>query len=569
MNKIIGIIGAIALGLIPVYYGYILDHDEPDVRYILSDRIPLAFEKSSSTNKETVQQLDVKNIGNAAANRIIVKINGQIADQYINPYSSSDTPQIFPHLDYLEIIYDELPPKAGFSVILKVLGDGIKSSDLEIAHDMGSGQEALNKSGGAYESYLLYLFVLIYFSLSALSIRSYAIRSLSTRLSNRDAIELFKRKKPWYTRNDEWLEILSGSIREKLREDSRYSFSSVSESSIFRFLSDAPLEELPPTISTKIKDFAVNLFSDYGMLRINESSTPRDLIAFMELSCPKWLPKERWERLTDKASKHYAELIIRYKYSKDSIFELLQSEKPDCIPNETWREISKCLEERYYYKIVSDYNFLNRPASALSKAELKILSEGHQKELLQFEERVANLDSKEEQLEEIDKLLRKLLEESQIGDEKPECLKQWEWESIKRIEHRFRQIREGELKAGKILELLKMLRDRHLLGNDPPENIEQWQWGLLKDTETLLNRLDTIEAQSKGVLEDKLKLDQERRDITRIKNKIERQLSLIENVLRDPNHINRVEDYDDTFAPGNLAIIRGLANCLIAHPPED
>ena len=137
LKKILGVIGAIAI----VIFTYYLNLEKADIRYTLSDEIPVKFFKNEAA--ENIQQIEIKNIGNDIAEKIIVRIQSNVEEYDISKYSEHDTEVVHRTESLFELIYPELPPQGKFKLIIKSIGRGIQKNDLEIQHRKGLAQEAL------------------------------------------------------------------------------------------------------------------------------------------------------------------------------------------------------------------------------------------------------------------------------------------------------------------------------------------------------------------------------------------------------------------------------------------
>ena len=147
----------IAIGA--VFLTYYLNNEKVDIRYTLSENIPVTI--AGQKFAESIQQLDVKNIGNSEAQRITVKINGQITKYELIKNSQADFVQSFKEKDYLELIYSNLPPEGNFKLVFNSPGIGIKTDDIVIKHNKGKGIEALTRTPFAIYSLFLLLFYII------------------------------------------------------------------------------------------------------------------------------------------------------------------------------------------------------------------------------------------------------------------------------------------------------------------------------------------------------------------------------------------------------------------------
>jgi len=71
-STIAGIIGTLIAGLL-VYY---LNYEKPEIKYSLSEAIPVGYSEKESN--EIAQQLVVKNVGNSEAKNVRILIRGKI-----------------------------------------------------------------------------------------------------------------------------------------------------------------------------------------------------------------------------------------------------------------------------------------------------------------------------------------------------------------------------------------------------------------------------------------------------------------------------------------------------------
>lgn len=94
-----------------------------DVKYNLSAPIPIPSEKYS------VQQLKIQNVGNAIAENLVITLNGNIQKYEIKKYSGQDNIQEFELSDNIgkQICYSKLP-KEGSIVITMNISAGLSKS---------------------------------------------------------------------------------------------------------------------------------------------------------------------------------------------------------------------------------------------------------------------------------------------------------------------------------------------------------------------------------------------------------------------------------------------------------
>jgi hypothetical protein len=95
MKTMKSFVAFLIIALAAAYYTYYLNRSSPDIRYALSDRIPVSFLGPNEKLSENVQQLEVKNIGTTEAKKIQIKINGEVTSYKIEKASETDNPQVF------------------------------------------------------------------------------------------------------------------------------------------------------------------------------------------------------------------------------------------------------------------------------------------------------------------------------------------------------------------------------------------------------------------------------------------------------------------------------------------
>jgi hypothetical protein len=140
MGKIIGSLLLVAISVLMTFW---VNKKEANLRYTLSEQIPIAF--SGGNSSDIIQQLEIKNLGNAEATRIVIRIQGSVSSHQLQKYASSDIEQVFNGPPF-EIIYPKLPPQAGIKLSIKSVSRGIGYNNLTISHDGGIAQEALSNN---------------------------------------------------------------------------------------------------------------------------------------------------------------------------------------------------------------------------------------------------------------------------------------------------------------------------------------------------------------------------------------------------------------------------------------
>ena len=106
--------------------------------------------------------------------------------------------------------------------------------------------------------------------------------------------------------------------------------------------------------------------------------------------------------------------------------------------------------------------------------------------------------------------------------------------------------------------LLKSIDD-----NIDKRSIPQW----IQDRQ--LYKLEKY-LQQKGQLEELLlQTELEKTEVDKLKERITKQLELVDSVLRDPNVLDYIEDYCDIFSKGNFQNLRKVASNIRTDSRED
>lgn len=152
------IIAAVIGAIIPLY----INQEKVEVKYSLSAPIAIPAEN------RFVQQLTIKNMGNASAENIIIKMKGNIQKYVIKKYSEDDDVKEYSLSDEIgkQLTYPLLPKDGGIVVILDIKDSGL--TGLEIKHNKGNANEVFSsqtKIGFVYIFFIISIIFYIAFSI--------------------------------------------------------------------------------------------------------------------------------------------------------------------------------------------------------------------------------------------------------------------------------------------------------------------------------------------------------------------------------------------------------------------
>jgi hypothetical protein len=279
----------------------------PDIRYTLSDSIPISF-LNPEGNPEIIQQLEIKNVGNESAKNIQIKIKGEIIANKLDKHSNADDVKIYNQDKTFEVVYPELPPQGGFKLTLKSINNDINKSNLTVLYNLGLAQEAFTKNQPSSYLNIFLPFVLPFIFSLPYFIGMWSLFKQSS-LKYEKSASLLEMEKPWYIKESTWNKAIEETLHYHIGRD---------------YISDYDLKSL----------------DSYHLLSIEK---------------PKTIDEKNWKNLTDKAVTTFKELYKRklYYLDKDNILEFLKQKKPEKLTDKDWNELIDDGNASYISKISS------------------------------------------------------------------------------------------------------------------------------------------------------------------------------------------------------------------------
>ena len=505
LRKLLAGLGALSLALVPIFVTYWLNRSKPDVRYTLSEPIPVSF--LSATTSENVQQLEVRNVGNAEAERIVVKIEGQLTSYEIEKHISSDVVEVFDQQQPVEFIYPELPPQGGFKLVFKS-PDAVDNNNVKVMHSTGNATEALSAEkelGNLVATGVSVAILMGYLLVIAHMVGTGLRDSWKLRATHKHPDQVLSLRKPWYIPETTWRNLHVDVIKRRLEGYYSVYTEDLENSAAYTFLRGEKPDHLDGTDWSEIITLAVGRLSTICSEMVS-SHSESNVMAFLQSERPEHYPADKWDELEKKADERFVSLRKQACFTSERVLQALREEKPEEVSGASWSELTKYLQDQYYDMILRDLRMSDSPLDLLAQRDLSVLDEKRRQDLEQWAFARVKYD-------ELVRLLRSLLGKEGIGTEKPDPLSNWEWEQLKEFEEQITVLRE-------------------------------------------------VEAMRKEIQRESSELVTERNEISLLRQKIERQLDIVNSLLDDPTGIDRIESYDDTFSPGNLDNLRKIAQIL-------
>jgi hypothetical protein len=259
--------------------------------------------------------------------------------------------------------------------------------------------------------------------------------------------------------------------------------------------------------------------------------------------------EEPWMRLMNRLGDAYVIAVVsrrvrRYSSTSD-LAKTLAEPKPDRVGDATWDDCQRWLRSLYFASLVDGLRTSTTPAEYLKSADLSRLprSEADALKALAY-----HLERKK-----VPDVTTPSGAAQFLREAKPPFMSEEEYERLTKTAQTIKSITEDERHVSALLGQVKSLLMGRPLPSDAPTGILQDEWSDLKKTEQEIVTARRQNEQRQGELS---ALESE---TSTLKATVLRQLQIINTFISDPGVLDRIEEYEGVFAPGNLASLKELA----------
>jgi hypothetical protein len=542
----------LVIGLIIAYFTYSLSKESVDLRYTISQKIPTKYIESSAT--EAVQQLIVKNNGNISAEKIQIKVNGVIVDYDVLKNSVADIVEEHYSKGYFEAIYPSLPPDAQFSYIFKTAGEGLTKNSIEIIHNKGRATEALStdtvSTSDKIISAIFWIIITLYLIMLVIQFRSMAIERIDSSSTYASMYEYLNKGKPFYISQERWNSMRIKYIKNKSTV-THFLSREIEELDSYKTLS----QDKPNYISADeweiLKEKSISSLIDHLTFILKSSRSYETASKYFKVEKPKNFPSSQWVEFVENANRNFIDLKKaghRIYVTAEDILQDLNAGMPDGMLTSFWEQYKDYLLKRYYEIIYRGLLSELHPINFLSKFNISALKEDEQKRLadLAYKIELANVDEISSSYE-----AQLFLDSERPAWMSAKDLNKRESQAMSYIEHD-KSIRKYKNLLSAINDVISLVA----LKEKPDESINDQEWESVKNFE---KQISTIALE---VLKDKNSLKNDRVEFKSLKDQVVRQLNVINDILNDPNAIDRIEAYDNPFSVGNFINLQAIAKLL-------
>ncbi|MCK9417861.1 MAG: hypothetical protein M0R70_00605 [Nitrospirae bacterium] len=542
------IIGTLIVGLIIAIFTYNLNAEKVDIRYALSERIPTKLLEEKTT--ESIQQLEVFNIGNAEAKQIRVVIAARISSYELRKYSNADTPKEYKTKDALEIVYPNLPPGGNLKLLIKSVGSGVNKGNLDISHSKGKAEEAFAKTGiASIISFVTIAWVIIIWGSLLFSMRVNAIDSLESS-AKYNADKILRKKKPFYINSDKWYSIRKTALESKIERDSeRRSDKSTS----YQILSIDKPDYLNDEEWLSIKGKAINQLSKMLSFESYTAWKPSRIVELLNIPKPLHFPEKEWTEIARDLNQKYIVMVKGDKLFQSIEITLsnLKQNKPDGILDDCWADYLKYLRREYNSMLFQELGNEWEPMRFIEKCDLDVLNDKERNELKKF--------AYAAEIKEYFKFKNLSDAEAILKSQKPAWMTEKDYELLLSQARDTVELKVNQKKNIILRQLLQSILYKHPLLTKKPDELTDEEWGAIEQIDKDV-RIRSVENSDK-----EKEIAKEKAETVALKEKVVRQLRVIDDVFKDPQSIYKIEEYDNVFAPGNYENLKKIAERLAAQ----
>jgi hypothetical protein len=539
-----GFLGLLISGLFVAAFVYYLNLKSPDVRYQLST--PITTGTDAAGTLRVVQQIEVANLGNAVAQKVQVKLKKSIGKPTVMPDSRGDTFQQFDSAGSTELIYDALRPAGRFQIVLSDAAP-LSDQDIEVRHLEGIAKPALGSQSSTWSQWTSYLSLALAVLYSYLSSRKF-FQELYARKVRWEPEAMLKRKKPLLLSNEDWESMLEDAAW-RLGERNSGETADVSSWVVYRLL-DSPR---PESVAAETWDKVLPKLAKSLLSRAEGAASSaqtygydEDIRKLLVADKPLAMYEEPWAKLMASVGRMYVATSVMasiHGSNPSTVLRQFSETRPQNISENQWESYMDRLRSVYFEKLFYNLRLEFAPFAYLRKADLTPLSPSEAESLRQF--------AYQHEMRSVPDVSTATGAEQFLSGIKPDFMSERDYLRLTDIAKTTKQVAEDKRQYVALLAQLKSLIAGSSLA-ETADGVPTAEWANLRRIE---GAVVTAAAENQVRAAD---LSQEEAATAKLKTKVLKQLAVINTVLGDSGVLDRIEDYEELFAPGNLSNLRRL-----------
>ena len=542
------VVGGLAATLMPGWFS-----KEPDVRFFLSDPIPLRF---GGTENGAVQQLNITNKGTAAAIRIRIKLPPRIVDHQLDKAYESDETRVVTTKDSFEVIYSLLSSQDQFRLIVKTDGAAITRQELSIKHDSGTAIDALTPNRSFLTQFLGPLAVLILpaiiFGLTVLDI---ALTGWKWKAEGYDSWEtVLKRPKPFWAPSSKWSQIRIAAITNcKVTNPSG---TPLDQTKYYTILNNDKPSYINHVEWEALKTSVVDQLDKEIAQKCSGIFSAKDAEKILAVQRPALYPMERWTGFTQKLLSIFIKEKKRelnsalIRPSPEELRAMLDEPVPKGMSSALWANWIQEIRESYKNVIYNELSHDSNPLASLKRHDLSLLKIDQRDYLENFANTRALIKFHRS-------LAYSRTDEGSV-QQKPEWMEESTFGFYKDFYTKAAKSERIFTSCTALIKNVKRITYDLDLDEADKDQIDPESWNdLVKIHSEIVESKRVIQSKEEELRETSVSTLADR-------SLILRQLAVLNRLLADPKSIFQVEDYDNPFASGNFDMLKALASKMIA-----
>lgn len=518
-----------------------LNRKSPELRYQLSSPIPIG-----GTEPKNVQQLEIANVGNAIAQKVQIQVQKRIADLQVIKDSEADTYKQFARGDGVELVYDSLPPGRTVKVIFTLAGTTLEPADVTIRHQEGEARPALSSAATPWYTIALNVFLLISMAFYLWSSFRHTGLDLLAFQCRYTASDFLKKGKPRYIKDNEWKAMRHEALSHAF--DRPRIYEELTEWNGYRFLtSDRPpyiTEDEWQELTKSLRSWMEEALDE----RLNQARTLHKIETIRLLfkaTRPRAVPESLWLSIQKRMSDAYVDISLDIVLLGDrsKLSKALKEQRPVEVSENDWNAYITKVSKLFLIEVIV--------ADKATEPPFTTEDGGPTVEHLQtYEFRRALHRMRMTTIPEVNTLngAQEFLE-----TKPPVWMDGSDYDRVKiKAEQTVALERDRKCYRG-YQRVLGAILIGAALPKERPEEVPEEDWT------RLIGLHDAAINTARTNITKALKLSEEETELTLQRSKVLRQLEVIDTFLKDPTVLDRIEDFEDVFAPGNFANLKELA----------
>jgi hypothetical protein len=503
----------VAATIFAVYLG-VWVQKKPDVVFLISEQVPVVDdEPPEKSQREVTQKVDIKNVGESEAKKIVLKLKVPVRRTRVEPFSSADKfEEHRPGTGY-ELIYPSLPPGASFSIVVRSQS-GVPPTQIEVIHEAGAGREALSKgtSTSFAPFFAMLAFLIVYPFLMFNDIRSWKRQTyVGWRFSDSSPADIWLLVRPWYIKATEWEKVILEIAKDRIAREV-IQFKSLRTSFAYRSLTDQQPTGLSQSAREQIQEIATRKVSAAIRAQISSALNLADLDAVLTVPWPEVVNQREGAELKQSIGRALRRVLTRWADSSDALMAALSIVQPTMYSQSEWIELQAEIRQEIKQQLRMLLRETSEPSTVLGSQAFAALSKTDQAEI----EREVQLRTRNREAETLYVRLYELIRDALRGNlptTKPDQIRDSDWDLLGKVKEAATSSRVDGAKAAEL--------DRKIAENSAM----------------------ATELERKAL-------------------RVQRQLEAIANALEDPGNLIAIENLDTLFTSTNAARLQSLARRL-------